>query len=121
MKLVIKKEIKLNDYHVELDITEITNVEQELLNDFGKLKIDIGGDIPLTTTSGTSSFKLSNETKILPDDFAYTRIFKQVTYGDDAEQVALAYIEEMKSRIKVAVEALNAKMDVFSGLEEVQL
>lgn len=121
MKLVIKKEIKLNDYHVELDITEITNVEQELLSDFGKLKIDIGGSIPLTKGEEVSSFKLSNETKVLPDEFAYTRIFKQVTYGEDAELVALAYIDEMKKRIKTSVEALNAKMDTFSGLEEVQL
>lgn len=121
MKLVIKKEIELNDYHVELDITEITNVEEELLKDFGTLKIEVGGNIPYEKDGTPSTFKLSNETRVLPTNFPYTKIFKQVTYGEDAETVALAYIEEMKKRIVTQVEALNAKVDTFSGVEEVQL
>lgn len=117
MKMVIERTLLNNDAIVNFSITDISNVDIELLNDFGKPVIQVGGTIPLDV----GDFKLSNETRVLPDDFTFTKIFKHGMYNTDTIKYALSYIEEIKKRVTTAITELESKQDTFSGTEEVQL
>lgn len=118
MKLVIKKELKNNNAEIEFTLCDITNTDIEALKDFGKPLLQTGGTIPL---SDGGSFKVSNESRVLPDDFPFTKEFKSTFYGVDTIPHAEAYIEEMKKRITEAVTTLESMEDTFTGEEIVQL
>jgi hypothetical protein len=118
MKLKINRNLLNNDAYVDFSIIDISNVDMELLSDFGKPKIQVGGTIPLTEST---NFKLSSEIRILPDEFVFEKIFKYSVYGADTQAHALAYIEEIKNRVTTKINELEAMSDTFSGVEEVQL
>ena len=118
MQLQIDKDLKLKDYTVILSFTDITPLDQEKLNDFGVITMEIGGNIPYGVDQ---TFTLSNDTKAIPTDFPITRTFKTAVYGENAKVFAEAYIEEMKKRAKAKIDELTLKVDDFSGQELFQL
>lgn len=119
MKLQITKDLLNNDYMASFKIIDISNVDEELFKDFGKIRVNVGGNIP--TLDGTSTFKLSNDERVIPDTFEFTKIFKATEYEALAEDYALAYIKEIETRVKTVISELEAKVDDFSGVEEIQL
>lgn len=120
MKLVIDKELSNNNYQVSLTIADIQETETELLKDFGKIQINIGGD--LTLSGGTQpETTIGDAYKYLPTDFPVVRTFTKSQYGDKAEAVANAFADTVKVRIETAITALKLKQDSFTGSTEVQL
>lgn len=118
MILKIKKDLHLNDYSVELCFEEITAVDREKLNDFGVVKVEVGGKIPLTEDT---EFVISNDIKAIPEEFPIKRVFATSVYGENARPYAEAYIAEMKKRVKTQIDIINSKVDDFSEVEKFQL
>ncbi|MCY9758387.1 hypothetical protein M5X00_29655 [Paenibacillus alvei] len=120
MKLVIDKKLANNNYEVAISIADIQEAETELFSDFGKVSINIGGE--LTKKGGTTAeATIGDAFKYLPTDFPITRVFTQAQYGAKAENVAIAFSDTVQERIQTAITTLKAKSDGFTGSTEVVL
>ena len=64
---------------------------------------------------------LGNIYRKFPSEFPLKRTFSVSEFGADAEQVANEYVALMIAETEIAVNALKAKKDVFSGVTEIQL
>lgn len=121
MQLKITKDINLNNYSATFEVIDVTNSDTIKLDDWGLIRINLGGDIPITLDGTETTFKMSEEIKLLPSEFPFTKTFKDTQYNGKGELYAVAYIEEIKKRAKTLIDALNAKQDTFSGVEVFQL
>lgn len=120
MKLVIDKKLANNNYEVVISVADLQEAETELFADFGKVSINIGGE--LTKKGGaTPETKIGDVFKYVPTDLPITRVFTQAQYGDKAEDVAIAFADTVQQRIETAITALKAKSDGFTGTTEVVL
>lgn len=119
MKLEIVKSISHNNYSVEFKITEVSKLNQEAFDEFGYESINIGGYFPITLDGVDTAFKVTEDIKVLPLDFPFTKTFKDSSYNGKGKEHANAYIKEIKDRIEVAMATIDAKVDDFSGTEVV--
>lgn len=117
MKLEITKDLNLNNYSATFKIVDITSVDQSKIEDFGILKLSIGGDIPLSV----GTFKVDDDIKAFPTDFPFTKTFKDSQTNGKGKEYALAYIAEITKRVETLITELNAKVDDYSGVELIQL
>ncbi|WP_090739450.1 hypothetical protein [Paenibacillus sp. Mc5Re-14] len=120
MKLVIEKKLANNNYEVSIAVADIQEVETELFNDYGKIQINIGGELKVTGGT-TPEATIGDSFKYLPTDFPIVRVFTQAQYGDKAQVVANAFADTISERVQTAITALKAKSDSFTGTTEVQL
>ncbi|MFF3144575.1 hypothetical protein ACFVRU_23340 [Streptomyces sp. NPDC057927] len=140
MKLVVKRDLKNNNYSVELAIEDIKTEDTELFSDFGYPQVNVGGSLTKSESKDVVTGKddegndvketvkeekvianLGNEFKYLPTEFPITRTFTQAQHGKDAEAIANQYVEEMKKRVTETITELKAKRDEFTGKEEIVL
>lgn len=119
MKLVIDKNLTNNNYEVVISIEDIQEVESELFSDFGKVSVNIGGE--LTDSVGAVVATIGDAYKYVPTDFPVTKVFTQAQYGVEAEAIANAFADTVASRIQDAVTDLKAKQDGFTGTTEIIL
>ncbi|TVX86100.1 hypothetical protein [Paenibacillus agilis] len=120
MKLVIDKKLVSNNYEVVISIADVQPEETELFADFGKVSINIGGE--LTKKGGTApEATIGDAFKYLPTDFPITRVFTQAQYGVKAVDVATAFADTIQLRIETAITTMKAKQDSFTGTSEVVL
>lgn len=120
MKLVIDKKLANNNYEVSISIADIQEEETELFADFGKVQVNIGGELTLKGGS-TPETTLGDSFKYVPTDLPINRVFTKASYGDKAEAVANAFVDTITERIETAITALKLKQDSFTGSTEVQL
>lgn len=126
MKLEIKKDLKDNNYEVEIIILEIAEEELELFSDFGSLSVNIGGDFTVIEgedgeTVESTLFSLGDSYKRIPSEDAIKKVFTHAQYGDSAEKMANVFAKEVAKRVEAAVVELKAKSDGFSGITEIIL
>ena len=120
MKLVIDKKLANNNYEVSISLADILEAETDMFADFGKIQINIGGELKVTG-GVTADATVGDSFKYLPADFPIVRVFTKAQYSDKAETVAKAFADTVTERIETAVTALKLKQDSFTGITEVQL
>lgn len=120
MKLVIDKKLTNNNYEVVINLMDIQDQESELFADFGKVSVNIGGDLTLEGET-TPTVTVGDAYKYIPTDFPITKVFTQAQYGANAESVANAFADTATKRIQDAITALKAKQDGFTGSTEIIL
>jgi hypothetical protein len=120
MKLVIDKKLSNNNYEVSIAIEDVLEEETELFSDYGKLSLNIGGEL-IKEGETEASATLGDTFKYLPSDFPVTRVFTKAQYGVKAEDVAIAFADTISNRIQAAFTDLKTKQDSFTGSTEVQL
>ena len=151
VRLVVDKDLKDNVYTVNLSLAderpafleavsdygnkiiniagkitkkEITTVEEPVLDENGQPVLDGDGN-PTTQTvpkeSEVTLVNLGDSFKYFPKDFPIARSFSKVQFGEDTEEIAVAYAELMESRVKSLVDEYKAKPDNFSSTKEVIL
>ena len=64
---------------------------------------------------------LGKELVKFPSEFPITRSFEVSEYGENAEKVALAYVDLIKAELTAKILELEGKTDTFSGKVEYQL
>jgi hypothetical protein len=120
----IRKTIRLvgNVYHVEIDLAEgagfcpISPIEQQQLNQFGEMLLDLGGaftdeeDPPL-------EFDLPTNEVYIPSAFPIKQLFSLDDFEDDANARAVIWRDTIMSRINIALTALLAKSSGTTGSE----
>lgn len=121
MQLEITKDINLNNYSATFNVIDITEQDTEKINDYGVLKISIGGDIPITIDGTETTFKMSEEIKEFPTGLPFTKTFKDTQYNGKGKDYAVAYNAEIAKRAKALIAEINARIDDYSGVEIIQL
>jgi hypothetical protein len=98
-------------YTVKLTITTLTAEETDLLTDFGTPAIEVGGDIIKApdTVVGT----LDSSTRKVNASFTVTQSFDLSKFLQP-EVAALAWGDQVVSRVKAALDSLRAKFDTFT-------
>lgn len=119
MKLTVDTKLENNNYTATFDVTDITEAELELISDFGDIEINVGGAIQ--DSLGADLITLGNSYKKFPSDLPFARAFNQAQYGDDAEAIATAYVQNITDKIEAGITLLKAKTDTFSGTTEIIL
>lgn len=120
MKVNIKKDIKKNIYTTSFVVSEMDEVMTELISDFGEITINIGGKVSIDIDGTPTEVLVGGDVfKRLPSEFPISRSFSESTNGVHAKAVAIAWTELIKSRIDAEVLALKARVDDFSGDEEI--
>ena len=121
MRLEIKTDLELNSYSATFNIVEKSALDEEKLKDFGIISINCGGQIPITIDGNATTFKVTDDIKKLPNDFPFTKTFKDATYDGQGKLYANAYIAEIEKRVVDLIAELDSKVDDFSGVRYVQL
>lgn len=63
MKLIVTKDLKNNNYNVELKFIDVTETDKERISDFGEISIDIGGVVKDTFGSPVTRVKQKKKTE----------------------------------------------------------
>lgn len=111
----IKSTIRLVDnvYHAEIDLYELTLVEQDVINKFGEPTVDCGGSF---SDGGGLSFTLDTNNRKFPSGFPVKESWDLDDFADSADRAAL-WRDTVKTRIDTAVTALRAKTYSNLGTE----
>lgn len=119
MKLIITKNLVKNVYTANIAIDEIADTDTELFNDYYEPTIDIGGEITQLAATPVILTTLPSSYKKIPSQFPINYRFPVAQYGDDAQQIAELWVETISTRIETAMDALRAKVDDYSEIEEI--
>lgn len=103
----IKSTIRLtnNVYHAEIDLYELTLVEQDVINKFGEPTIDCGGSFD---DQMGLTFTLDTDERKFPSQFPCKKSWDRADYPSDADDRAALWRDTIKTRIDTAVTALRA-------------
>lgn len=113
--LTITKSISSNNYVVQFAMSAIAQSDLDLFTLYGNPVIQMGATIPVAATE-VDDFYLNTATWMLEEDGSYEQRFDGSQDGAAAIK-ALAFIEEIKTRITNAFTELRARTDTFSGTE----
>lgn len=114
----IRKTIRLvgGVYNVELALAEgvgfcpITPVEQQKLNQFGEMKIDLGGEFEEDAEVAPLQFELPTNEVYLPSAFPVKQVFAIADYDDDEEAYirAVTWRDTIVARVSASLTTLLA-------------